>query len=242
MPSEMSNPFSVGGGGQFFEAKVQASFLLPLLIGGRVPCLPSGSIVSVRFQAKQAGFDTDDMVVTLRTDSDTEHRLLAQIKHHAAFTASDGELYDALAGAWSDFNNARVFVQGHDALALITGPQPDRVLQHLRPLLDWARTSATGAEFTSKVATARFSSDQKRAYLQIFKDVLRKIIGTAPTDEVLWAFLKHLYLLSYDFDVQASKDEAAVLTVLELARNPSSGLDAQADGAEVITLDTGHLS
>ena len=228
MPSEMSNPFSVGGGGQFFEAKVQASFLLPLLIGGRVPCLPSGSIVSVRFQAKQAGFDTDDVVVTLRTDSATEHRLLAQIKHHAAFTTSDGELYDALAGAWSDFNNARGFVQGHDALALITGPQPDRVLQHLRPLLDWARTSATGAEFTSKVATARFSSDQKRAYLQIFKDVLRKIIGTAPTDEVLWAFLKHLYLLSYDFDVQASKDEAALLTVLELARNPSSGLDAQA--------------
>ena len=212
----------------FFEAKVQASFLLPLLIGGRVPCLPSGSIVSVRFQAKQAGFDTDDVVVTLRTDSATEHRLLAQIKHHAAFTTSDGELYDALAGAWSDFNNARGFVQGHDALALITGPQPDRVLQHLRPLLDWARTSATGAEFTSKVGTARFSSDQKRAYLQIFKDGLRKIIGTAPTDEVLWAFLKHLYLLSYDFDVQASKDEAALLTVLELARNPSSGLDAQA--------------
>jgi hypothetical protein len=228
MTSEVSNPFSVGGGGQFFEAKVQASFLLPLLIAGRVPCLPSGSIKSVRFQAKQAGFNTDDVVVTIRTDSDTEHRLLAQIKHHAVIAASDGEFYDALASAWSDFNNSSVFVQGYDALALITGPQPDRVLQHVRPLLDWARTSATGAEFTGKVATARFSSDQKRAYLQVFKDVLMKVVGTAPTDDVLWEFLKHLYLLSYDFDVQASKDETAVLTVLELAQNPSRGLDAQA--------------
>jgi hypothetical protein len=228
MPSEISNPFSVGGGGQFFEAKVQASFLLPLLIGGRVPCLPSGSIASVRLQAQQAGFDTDDMVVTIRTDSETQHRLLAQIKHRAAIAASDGEFYDALASAWSDFNNASVFVQGHDALALITGPQPDRVLQHVRPLLDWARTSATGAEFAGKVATARFSSDHKRDYLQVFQDVLMKVIGTALADDMLWTFLKHLYLLSYDFDVQASKDEATVLTVLELARNPSSELDAQA--------------
>lgn len=190
----MSNPFSAGGGGQFFEAKVQASFLLPLLIAGRIPCLPSGSIASVRLQAKQAGFDTDDVVVTIRTHSDTQHRLLAQIKHHAAIAVSDEQFYGALASAWSDFNNASVFVQGHDALALITGPQPDRVLQHVRPLLDWARTSATGAEFTGKVATAQFSSDQKRAYLQVFKDVLTKVVGTAPTDDVLWAFLKHLYL------------------------------------------------
>jgi hypothetical protein len=110
MTSEISNPFSVGGGGPFFEAKVQASFLLPLLIAGRVPCLPSGSVKSVRLQAKQAGFHTDDVFVTMRTDSDTEHRLLAQIKHHAAITASDGEFYDSLASAWSDFNNSSVFV------------------------------------------------------------------------------------------------------------------------------------
>jgi hypothetical protein len=226
--TEISNPFSTGGGGQFFEAKVQASFLLPLLIAGRVPCLPSGSIQAVRLQAKQAGFDTDDVVITLRTDSNTEHRLLAQIKHHAALTASDEEFCDALASAWSDFNNASVFVQGQDVLALITGPQPDRVLQHVRPLLDWARTSATSAEFTEKVATGRFSSDQKRAYLQVFKDVLTNVGGITPTDDALWAFLKHFYLLSYDFDVQASKDEAAILTVLELARSPSSRLDAQA--------------
>jgi len=39
MTSQTSNPFSTGGGGQFFEAKVQASFVLHLLIGGRVQAL-----------------------------------------------------------------------------------------------------------------------------------------------------------------------------------------------------------
>lgn len=50
MSSVVANPFSTGGGGQFFGAKVQASFLLHLLIGGRVACLPSGSVESVRLQ------------------------------------------------------------------------------------------------------------------------------------------------------------------------------------------------
>ncbi len=217
MISQISNPFSTGGGGQFLEAKVPASFVLQLLIGGRVPSLPSGSIQSVRLQAKQAGFNTDDVVVTVRTDSGTDHRLLAQIKHHAAITTSDGEFYDSMASAWSDFNNPSAFVKEQDALALITGPQSDRVLQHVRPLLDWARTSASGIEFAGKVATARFSSDQKRAYLQVFKDVLTKVANTAPTEDVLWEFLKHLYLLSYDFDVQGNKDEAAVLGFSSLA-------------------------
>ena len=59
MTTEVASPFGTGGGGPFFEAKVQASFLLHLLIGGRVPCLPSGTVRSIRFQGKQAGYATD---------------------------------------------------------------------------------------------------------------------------------------------------------------------------------------
>lgn len=227
MASQVSNPFSSGGGGHLFEAKVQAGFLLHLLIGGRVPCLPSGTVQSVRLQAKQAGFNTDDVVVTIRTASGTEHRLLVQIKHHAAATASDTEFRDALASAWSDFNSPSAFTQGEDAIALVTGPQSDRAIQHVRPLLDWARTSASSAEYFSKVASAKFSSDAKRGYLEVFRDVLTQGAGSAPDDEVLWRFLRTLYWLSYDFDAQGSKDEAAVLTVLDLARNQTAGLDAQ---------------
>lgn len=229
MSSSVANPFSTGGGGQLFEAKVQASFLLHLLIGGRVVCLPSGSVQSVRLQAKQEGYSTDDVLVNVRTAVGVEHRLLAQIKHHAAIRTSDGEFCDALGNAWADFNNQTAFVQGRDALALITGPQSDQTLQHVRPLLDWARTSASSAEFVGKVATATFSSDKKRDYLQIFREVLTKAAGTIPPDDILWQFLKHLHLLSYDFDVvEGSVHEAAILTVLDMARSQTSSLDAQA--------------
>lgn len=228
MSPEISNPFSTGGGGQFFEAKVQASFLLHLLIGGRVPCLPSGKVETVRLQAKQAGFNTDDIAIKICTDEGVSHRLLVQIKHHVTITASDEEFKSALESAWSDFSNQSLFIQGRDALALITGPLSEQTLQHVRPFLDWARTSETSEEFIGKVATAQFSSDKKRGYLQIFRDVLTKVAKVAPTDEMLWQFIKHFYLLSYDFDVQGGKDEASILTVLDLARNQTCSLDTQA--------------
>ena len=119
MTSEILNPFSTGGGGQFFEAKVQASFLLLMLVGGRVPCLPSGNIQSVRLQAKQAGFETDDVVVTVLADTGIGYRLLAQIKHHAVVSTSDKEFHDSLSGAWSDFHNPSVFERKR-AISLVT--------------------------------------------------------------------------------------------------------------------------
>ncbi|MEX0805792.1 MAG: hypothetical protein WD688_21105 [Candidatus Binatia bacterium] len=228
MTTDVASPFSTGGGGPFFEAKVQASFLLYLLIGGRVPCLPSGTAQSIRFQGKQAGYATDDLIVAILSPHGQQHRLLAQVKHHVVITKSDAEFRAALQDAWADFNNENVFTQGRDVLALITGPMSDRAIQHVRPLLDWARTSANSPEFLEKVNTAQFSSDQKRNYLKVFREVLTEIARGPVTDENLWIFLKHLYLFSYDFDVQGSKDEASVLTVLEMARNQATDLDSEA--------------
>ena len=207
---------------------MQASFLLYLLIGGRVPCLPSGTVQSIRFQGKQAGFATDDLIVAILSPHGQQHRLLAQVKHHIGIAKSDTEFRAALQDAWADFNNENVFTQERDALALITGPMSDRAIQHVRPLLEWARTSATAAEFVAKVNTAQFSSDEKRNYLKIFRQVLTEIAGDAVTDESLWLFLKHFHLLSYDFDMQGSKDEASILTVLDMARNSGGVLDPQA--------------
>ncbi len=227
MTSEVANPFSTGGGGPFLEAKVQASFLLHLLIGGRVPCLPGGLVRSVRFQGKQAGYDTDDIVVEILSDLEQKHRLLAQVKHHATITKSDSEFREALKGAWADFNKPDVFTQGRDVIALVTGPLSDQVIQHARPLLEWARTSATASEFIGKLNTARFSSDGKRNYLKVFREVLTDSAGGAMTNESLWLFLKHFHLLSYDFDMPGSQHEASILTVLEMARNAAGALDPQ---------------
>ena len=228
MSKATSNPTSTGGGGQFFEAKVQAALVAMLLIGGRIPCAPTGRATSIRLQARQAGFTTDDAVVTVASGVGANHRLLVQIKRHATVSRSDTEFRDALGSAWTDFKNPAIFDETKDAIALITGPQSDRAIQHVRPILDWAKTTSTAAEYFSKVATPKFASDEKRAYLEIFRNALTDVSGGVLTDDELWRFLRVFHFLSYDFDTEHGKDESTILTVLDLARSAASLLDAKA--------------
>ena len=66
--SALSNPFSTGGGGVDFEHRVQATFLLALLVEGFSPLL-NLPITSVLFQAKRSGYDTDDIVLFSSLDT-----------------------------------------------------------------------------------------------------------------------------------------------------------------------------
>jgi hypothetical protein len=61
--TQLSNPFSTGGGGHNFENNVQSAFVVLMLSGGVVPCLPPLPIRQIILQGKYAGYDTDDFIV-----------------------------------------------------------------------------------------------------------------------------------------------------------------------------------
>src|SRR5437867_1907377 len=123
MVAELSNPFSTGSGGYNFEGKVQGSFVASMILGGSCPCLLLGVIESIRLQSKQAGYDTDDALVTVATAACTRHRLLCQVKHGVAFTKSDEAFSESILAAWGDFNNSDRYSPDRDAIAFTTGPQ-----------------------------------------------------------------------------------------------------------------------
>ncbi len=62
---QLCSPFSSGGGGVRFENHVQASFVALMLTGGFAPCFPECEIIRVQLQARIAGFQTDDIIVTV---------------------------------------------------------------------------------------------------------------------------------------------------------------------------------
>ena len=63
----LSNPFSTGGGGSYFEHQVQATFILALLTKGLAP-LSDLSITAIDFQTKRLGWKTDDFMLTSSSD------------------------------------------------------------------------------------------------------------------------------------------------------------------------------
>ncbi len=224
---QQSNPFSTGDGGGNFETRVQTAFTVLMLTGGVAPCLPSWPIIKIKLQGKYAGFDTDDCIVFVK-DANTkrECKLLAQIKHSVSITESNPVFSEVLLAAWKDYNNPNIFSEGIDAIALITGPLSATDINHVRPLLEWARHCADANEFISKVNTAKFSSDIKRKKLSAFKVHLKSANrGTDVTDKILWRFLKSFHLIGYDLD-SAAGSTLALLQALILQRSNERESDA----------------
>jgi hypothetical protein len=201
--ANLASPFSTGGGGYNFENNVQTAFVVLMVSGGFVPCLPALPIKKIKLQGRYDGYETDDCIVFLEQRGGGEKaKLLAQIKHSVSITENDEVFADVIRAAWRDFTNPRIFDRRCDVIALITGPLSATDVENVRTILDWARHSESPDDFLTKVNLAKFSSDAKRAKLQAFRTQLKKANGGADlTNDQLWRFLRVFHLLGYDLDV-----------------------------------------
>ncbi len=201
---QQSNPFSTGSGGSNFETRVQAAFTVLMLSGCVAPCLPPYPIIKLKLQGRYAGFNTDDFIVfSKQLQTEKEARLLAQIKHGIGITTGNKQFAEMIDGAWRDFNGEN-FDPGTDVIALITGPLSATDINHVRPILEWARHSENEKDFLTKINSKRFSSEAKKEKLEAFKTHLKTAnTGIDVTDNQLWKFLKVFHLIGYDLDAES---------------------------------------
>ena len=137
---QLSNPASTGGLGVHFENRVQTSFVVLMITDGFAPCLPTWPIKKIKFQGRYLNYETDDLIVYAKHPTDgRESKLLGQIKHSINITNSNKEFANVLQAAWNDFNNSKVFTEGEDVIALITGPLSEIDTIHVRALLIQAK-------------------------------------------------------------------------------------------------------
>ncbi len=200
-----SNPFSTGGGGVNFETRVQAVFVVLMLTGQIAPCIPSWPITKIKLQGRYEGFNTDDFILYAKNEkTESEAKLLAQIKHSVAITEANETFGEVMQAAWNDFNNADLFNANIDSIALITGPLGASDIENVRTIMEWARYCQTEEEFLNKINTPRFSSEAKRNKLEVFRTHLNKANnGVEISDKQLWEFLRKFNILGYDLDVES---------------------------------------
>ena len=200
---QLSNPFSTGGGGVIFETRVQTAFVALMLTGGFVPCLPCWPIIKIKLQGKYEGYETDDLIVFVKSPTDgQERKLLAQVKHSISVTKGDKKFEEVIQAAWNDFNTPGIFKEGQDAIALITGPLTAIDTNNVRRVLELARESGDETDFMNKVQKAKFFSIAQRKKLQAFQIHLKNANnGEEVSDYKLWKFLKSFHLLGYDLDI-----------------------------------------
>ena len=202
---QLPSPFPSGGGGHYFEACVQASFVLLMLAGGSAPALGAGPIAKIKLQGRFDGYETDDLIVFVGEGSSNDCRkILGQIKYSVRITQADSDFRKTVQAAWNDFNNPAIFERGRDVIALITGLLSRTDTEDVRTILEWSRFAENSREFFNKVALSGFSSDSKRGKLKAFRVNLTKANGGEKiSDEDCYQFLRHFHLLCYDLDTKS---------------------------------------
>ncbi len=206
---KLSNPFSTGGGGEDFEHRVQATFLLALLVKGFSPLLDL-PVTSLDFQAKRLDKDIDDIVVTACAESRSA-KLLCQIKH--GITLGDNPTFkEVIAAAWSDFNK-ETFDPNADKIVLISGSVPNA--NSLRFIHDQANGASSARDFLNRIQTSNYSSDINREKLDVIKRNLSLANNKQDvTDEQLWAFCKIFTILIFDLDYESSINDFLIRSLI----------------------------
>lgn len=204
----LSNPFSTGGGGVDFEHRVQATFLLALLISDFSPLL-NLPVTSVDFQVKRLNWDIDDLKVTAST-IDGEEKLLCQIKHGIDI-GNNSTFTEIVVAAWSDFNNPE-FNKDTDKIVLITGLTKGADV--LRFIYEQAQVSIDAKDFICRVDTLPYSSKKKSKTLNIIRTVITESANKEITDEELWDFCKVFTVLVFDMAYESSINQCLVRSLI----------------------------
>lgn len=208
----MSNPFSTGQGGAFFESSVQTAFVINMIVNGRIPYLPEGRVEWIKLQGRDDGFQTDDFILCLNNQN-IEYKFLAQIKRDITINSKTEEFNKVIKEFWADFNNPNVFNQENDIIVLIKGGllQTDK---SLKTVLDWAKTTSDEHDFLKKL-----DKGKTNIYNQ-FKTALKLASETTLSEKQIWCFLKKIFILSFDFDfAEQSQYKFDIESLIRITKN-----------------------
>lgn len=206
--SVLSNPFSTGNGGGDFEHRVQATFLLGLLMESFSPILNT-PITSVDFQAKRLGWDTDDIMVSSVTENYSA-KLLCQIKHGIKM-GSNETFKKVVLSAWNDYKNPD-FNQQTDKIAVITNSSTRT--NELRFIHDQAVLASSTSDFVDRINRAQYSNGTTRNVFKNIKDSIREKFTITISEEELWTFCKVFTVLTFDMDYESSVNEFLIYALL----------------------------
>lgn len=207
----MASPYSTGGGGTHFEARVAASCLVAVLCESVVRGLPGEFATSVRTQRASFGDPLDDIIVNGVHQDGRPTELDLQIKTKLTFTENDEEWIAVLKQAWDTFSKATFDPTVH-RFGVAIATYNARVDQHYQSVLTWATHSTDGEYFRGRIEKTDYSHKDKQAFVATVRGVLNSHAGRDLSDDELWRFLASFVILHFDFQlVEESRDAASAI-------------------------------
>ena len=223
--SSVSSPISTSGAGYTYEHHVGAMFLSLLLIRGLPVVFKDCQVDEVSFQTEHLGWETDDLLVSCRSELYNNRQLAVQAKRSFNVSEVDSDCKKTFAGFWMDFNARDRFNPARDALLLVTLRGTQTLLNGLGGLLDCARNSSNEEDFKNRISLPGYLTQKARDYSRVIKSIIEPLEpGNAISDQDFWRFLKVIHILPLDFTTSTAYHETWTKQALALASTDENSM------------------
>lgn len=195
--SRYLSPSATGGIGYRFEWLVATSYVISL-IRNEMPLGMNSLPEKVIQQSHNQGNSTDDIAVCGRMEDGLSQTLYLQAKHRLTFSnaESNHEFLKVISEAWKQIHSPKFTLnQDRIGFAISDISNTQNVKSSIQELLSLARSSQDGTDLFSKI----HKSKNLTTNIGVFKTAIHKYIKRQPRKEETWCFLKHLYIIPFDF-------------------------------------------
>lgn len=210
-----TSPELAAGLGFTFEDAVTAVYLSALLREGNAAGTNGHIITRVAQQQKDFGEPLDDVIVDFQAANGDAARLSLQVKRELTVSAAESNK-DFRAVVCEAYATVRKtgFRENRDRLGAVTGTISDAKKRVLETTCEWARASLSGAAFLEKIEIEGHASDEQRAIVQCFREIIGELADIPDLDEAVFRVLKHFTLIHFDLLHAGSTTEAAQIDLL----------------------------
>ena len=150
----------------------------------------------------------------------TEASLHLQAKKTLTFTKNDDEWKSVVIAAWLTASGPG-YDLSKDRLGVAIGTYSSQADKHYQSVLTWAAESPDANNFIERIEKRDYSHEAKRAFVANVRDILTGHLQRPATDDEVWHLLRGFVILHFDFQNQASRDEALVIDLLSRIVNSS---------------------
>ncbi|MBB2796834.1 UNVERIFIED_ORG: hypothetical protein GGD58_005752 [Rhizobium pisi] len=210
-----SPPATTGPGGQSFEAKVAASYLVGMLCGDEPRDLPGMAFTKLKLQGASAGFALDDIVIHAIDRENRPAIMEIQAKRTMSFSPSDTQ-FKSLIKQMASASFSREWQHHRLAVAV------DRTLSiwSVIDVLNWARTFESAEPFMRQLEVPGVANDKMRSFTNTFRDHLGQA-GANNDDISVWQLLRRFWIQVYDFSSDNSGYEHLLVQRLKAFLPPT---------------------
>ena len=220
MAKQVASPAATGPGGEHFEAKVGAFYLLAMLLDAEPRGLPGAHIERIQLQGAGDGFPLDDVIVHAITSGGAAAELEIQAKRKIAFSPTDDVFRGAVEQIAEVLRAGRLSDSDPHAVAIATAQSSRQIDGPYQEVLLWARHSESPDAFFRSLNRPGASNEHMRTFVTTLRAHLAHFRASSD-DAAVWTVLRRLQILVFDFSAEQGQTESLVRDRCAQALEPS---------------------